>query len=189
MIISIINTIEDSDDRTYMENLYHEFERLMFSTAQKYIPTIADQNDVVQESIVKLIKKIAILRSLHRYALSSYIVSTTKSTSIDFLRARQTKLKYTVTIEDDTLDELDDFNLSLDEMMILSEENKALRKALDGLSEEDQMLLEGKYFYGYTNKELALLCNCKPNSIRMKLTRARRQVFEAIKEQEGVGTL
>ena len=53
------------------------------------------------------------------------------------------------------------------------------------LSENDQLLLEGKYLLGYTDTELASLLKCKVGSIRMKLTRARRKALKLIVEMKG----
>ena len=45
-----------------------------------------------------------------------------------------------------------------------------------------KILLEGKYILGLSDEELAAEFDCSPNSIRMKLTRARRQVIKLVKE-------
>ena len=52
------------------------------------------------------------------------------------------------------------------------------------LSEEDRILLEGKYVWGQSDKELAEILHCKPSSIRMKLTRARRRALNNLSEKE-----
>lgn len=182
-MISFVSTIEDPDDRAFMEHLYHNFERLIYATTQRYISERTNQNDVAQEVIIKLIAKIGTIRSMNNRALSSYIVSTTRSTSIDFLRSKKVIAKYVVELDGEGFSEPEPISLTLDEMMILSEENTLLRKILENLNEEERLLLEGKYFMGYTDKELALRFGCKSNSIRMKLTRARRRVFEEMNRQ------
>ena len=53
------------------------------------------------------------------------------------------------------------------------------------LSPTDQLLLEWKYIFGFSDRDLALRLDCKPESIRMKLTRARRRALHILKEQEG----
>jgi len=54
----------------------------------------------------------------------------------------------------------------------------------DQLSAKDRLLLEGKYFFDYSDNTLAKLLSCKKSSIRMKLTRARRRIVKLI-EKEG----
>ena len=52
------------------------------------------------------------------------------------------------------------------------------------MSAEDRALLEGKYILGDSDEMLARTLHCKPSSIRMKLTRARRRALKLL-EQEG----
>ena len=73
---------------------------------------------------------------------------------------------------------------SLDEQVSLSELKARLSALWPRFSEEEQILLEGKYILGYTDQELALQVECKPASIRMKLTRARRRALQILTEGE-----
>ena len=74
---------------------------------------------------------------------------------------------------------------SLDERIISEEQKDRLMQIWGSLPEEDQLLLEGKYILGYKDAELADMLGCKKNSIRMKLTRARRRAFQLMTEEEG----
>ena len=76
-------------------------------------------------------------------------------------------------------------NLEIDEILIISEQSQALVAIWPLLPESDQILLEGKYLLGYTDTELADLLKCKVESIRMKLTRARRKALKLIVEMKG----
>lgn len=58
------------------------------------------------------------------------------------------------------------------------------KQGLGQLSAEDRALLEGKYILGDSDEMLARTLHCKPSSIRMKLTRARRRALKLL-EQEG----
>ena len=49
------------------------------------------------------------------------------------------------------------------------------------MTESDQLLLLGKYTMDMSDTELAQVINCKPSSIRMKLTRARRLFIEKLR--------
>lgn len=71
-------------------------------------------------------------------------------------------------------------------MMDLSGYRVLLSKIWPRLPEDDRVLLEGKYILGYSDQELAEEIGCQANSIRVKLTRARRRALAIIQEQEGV---
>ena len=72
-------------DREFLLWLYQEFSRLMFYTAQKYLADPHSQEEVVQESLKKLIEKVAVLRRLKRPALAGYVRATVRNTAIDLL--------------------------------------------------------------------------------------------------------
>ena len=75
-------------DREFLLWLYQEFSRLMFYTAQKYLADPHSQEEVVQESLKKLIEKVAVLRRLKRPALAGYVRATVRNTAIDLLKVQ-----------------------------------------------------------------------------------------------------
>lgn len=184
MINYILGTIEDESDKDYFIWLYNEFEKLMYSTAFKYttVPHIAE--DIVQDSIVNLINKVDTIRPMKRQVLAAYITSTVRNTSINRLKEIEYEREHVLEDSDDELESVPT-EVQLDSLIQLSEDVKSLSLVWKKLSKEDQFLLEGKYILGYNNKELAQMCLCQPSSIRMKLTRARRNAFALLTEQEG----
>ena len=57
MLPIIISNLEDPKEREFMARLYEENEGLFFATALKYVSTHYDAEEIVQDSLVKLIKK------------------------------------------------------------------------------------------------------------------------------------
>ena len=106
-------------DRTFILGIYQEFCRLMFFTAQKYLSDPLQQEEVVQESLSKLIEKVDTLRTLQPAVLASYIVATVRNTAISLLRA-QAQQGQVVSLE--TLDGEPASQESMDEALILQEE-------------------------------------------------------------------
>lgn len=180
MISIICATVQDLSDRDFMLWLYKEFEGLMYATAQKYI-TIPDAvEDIVQESVVKLIAKVSLLRKKDRYTLVNYIIITVRHTAINHLKAKYKEQKYTTAFQEAQEPDSAARPLSLDEMLIIKEQKIRLSQIWPQLPEADQLLLEGKYILKYSDAELAKQLNCKASSIRMKLTRARRNALELV---------
>lgn len=166
-------------DRTFIQGIYQEFCRLMFFTAQKYLSAPLQQEEVVQESLSKLIEKVDTLRTLQPAVLASYIVATVRNTAISLLRA-QARQGQVVNLE--TLDEEPTSQESMDEALILQEELAPLRAIWPQLSQEDRLLLEGKYLLEYSSAELGERLGCQSASVRMKLTRARRRALKLMKK-------
>ena len=159
-------------DREFLLWLYQEFSRLMFYTAQKYLADPHSQEEVVQESLKKLIEKVAVLRRLKRPALAGYVRATVRNTAIDLLKVQGRERERVVGLEDLTQGETPRTD-SLDETVFCREEVQRLREIWPQLD------------LGYENEELGRMLGCRTDSVRMKLTRARRKVLQLMgKEAE-----
>lgn len=168
-------------DQELIEKIYNDHKRLMYSTAKRYVAYKPDQEDIVQTAVEKLMKRASVLRTLKEGSLACYVVFAVKSVAIDFLREKAKQEEYIVDLWDSDAEQID----TLDDMFITAERLAQMKNVWSLLLEEDQRLLIGKYITGLTDEELSIEFNCKPSSIRMKLTRARRRAFELLSGKEG----
>ncbi|MGI6027926.1 MAG: RNA polymerase sigma factor [Candidatus Heteroscillospira sp.] len=176
MLIILDSHNNGTSDQEFILELYNNFGRLMFATAKKYTSNNSVCEDIIQDSLVKLIGKVSLLRKFDRCVLTSYIVSTVRNTSINHLRRKALEQKImNPYIELSDADEASP--LPTDEIISSMEDHEILSAAWNSLDEDDRFLLEGKYFLDYSDSELAEMLSCKPVSIRMKLTRARRKLM------------
>lgn len=185
MRIETENVGQNDTDQEFILWLYQEFYRLMFYTAQKYVANQKQQEDIVQESLRKLIEKTPRLRRFQRPVLAGYIVSTVRNTSIDYLKMWQEEKDRLVNLDDLTTQEAES-GQSMDETLIFQEKMELLKKVWPKLDAETRMVLEGKYILGYDNEKISQLLGCRPSSVRMRLTRARRKALELMRK-EGKG--
>lgn len=182
-----INAMPESlSDRVFILELYRQYYRLMFSTARSCSHEKDICEEVVQESLLKLIKKVPTLKEMPRATLASYIASTTRNTAINYVKRQSKQSARSASLDDEVLSDLEAPIPSLDEMMESSERRERIIAMMERMSIEDRTLLEGKYILDYSDETLAKLLDCKPSSIRMKLTRARRRAIKLF-EKEGDG--
>lgn len=185
VIFLFISTADTTpDDREYMEALYCKYERLMYATACNYTKDPHEQEDIIQSSIEKLIKKISVIRPMKSCILAAYIVSTIRNTSINWLKKKASEQKYLQEMDPDQFDTPDISAPTMDELLLVSERRELIYRAWKSLPLDDCIVLEGKYILGYTDEELARQLKCKPENIRMRLCRARRKVFRIICDLE-----
>lgn len=178
---------ENEDEQEFILSMYEQYKYIMFKTAGEYEPNPDAVNDLVHEALVKLIENVSTLMELERPKLVTYIVHTVRNTAIDRIRRVKVRNRY---IDDQELTENALASLQEqterpleDEVLRLSGINE-LRSVLKRLPDRTQLLLRGKYQLSLDDAELARLLECKPGSIRMMLTRARRQMLELL-EKEG----
>ncbi len=169
------------DDRALIDQIYQDFQALMFATAMSYTSDPAAQEDIVQDSLVKLIQKAAALRGKSDCVRASYVAATVRNTAIDHLRRRGVIEKHHTSLDSAAADAS---SVPMEELLAHAERCAQLSALWPKLGDEARLLLEGKYILGYTDNELAEQLGCKPGSIRMKLTRARRSAIALLTGKE-----
>ena len=180
MIPIILTTATGTiNDQQYIIWLYEEFQPLMYSIVRKYNSNPVVQEDIVQECVLKLIEKVPLLRSFNRYTLAAYIAATTRNASINELR----KADPLPLQEPGPSGCITDQNVENDIIHVLFQREK-VSLVWRNLSQEDRILLEGRYLLGYSDEEISEILKCKPSSIRMKMTRARRNAMEVLDQLE-----
>ena len=185
-MVAMVYSMEDQpSDREFMDQMYMEFERLMFFTARQYTSKAEIAEDIVQESLVRLYEKVRTMKPMKHVVLAAYIRATVRNTAINVLRKMNRERDYAADAETDAFAQADQ-EWVLNTMMDLYGYRVLLSKIWPRLPEDDRVLLEGKYILGYSDQELAEEIGCQANSIRVKLTRARRRALAIIQEQEGV---
>ena len=185
MLALLSVSIEDPNDREFMTQFYLQYERLMYATVLKRLPDQEAAKDIVQDCVIKLIPRIPFLRRQARCINASYVVSTVRNTTINYMRKQGRTDGRCCSLEDQDEQDMVMPETSLDERIIFEEQKDRLMQIWSNLPDEDQLLLEGKYILGYKDTELADMLGCKKDSIRMKLTRARRRAFQLMTEEEG----
>ena len=174
MLLLISAAADAPDDREFMTQLYLTYERLMYATARKMLADPEAVKDIVQESVLRLIPKIHILKQQDRCIVASYVVSAVRNTAINYMRKRSRTDGRCGSLEER-------------ELILLMERKERLTHIWSYLPEGDRALLEGKYILGYSDTELADFLGCKKESVRMKLTSARRRALQLMLELEKEG--
>ena len=91
---------KSADDSTYVQMFYKAYHKLLYREARKYLNSTEDIDDIVQDSVVKLIENLDTIRSLSPNRQVSYAVTVTRNLAINLL-IRQKR----ITLE--SLDELE----------------------------------------------------------------------------------
>ena len=173
------------DNSRIVEEIYQKYKKLMFSTARKFTQNILDQEDIVQTALEKLIKIFSNLDPSDCCITASYIVYTVRSVSIDFLRKWGRESEILISMGDIQDAELGQIQIgALDDLLVSLDRSERLNYLWTKVPAKTRILLEGKYIYRLSDKELAIIVGCKPSAVRMKLTRARRQAAKILSERD-----
>ena len=181
MIPYIILAIEDESDREYMTALYVEYHRLMYSEIKKLLSEREAIEDILQSTLVKLIDKISLLRSLDRTHLVNYIIVSCRNATRNELRYRSRHPAFSF---DEAFDgsEPDNVFAPIEEQIVHADSLARLAQIWDKLDERSRYLLEARYILEKTDADIAVDLGIQPKSVRMALTRARKLARELMEE-------
>ena len=178
--------INDVDDRAFMQEVYQQNERLMYAIALKYASNTQDCEDIVHDTVEKLCKNIAKIKELPNSALRAYVVYAVRNTAINFRKHQATINRHIQQLsDDDSNSEYDQPESIIERIEDLQEKRTRLTKVWMQLTDAEQELLYRKYVLEQTTEELAGIFQCSRDSIRMRLSRARRKSLRLMK---GEGT-
>ena len=178
--------INDVDDRAFMQEVYQQNERLMYAIALKYASNTQDCEDIVHDTVEKLCKNIAKIKELPNSALRAYVVYAVRNTAINFRKHQSTINRHIQQLSgDDSNSEYDQPESIIERIEDLQEKRTRLTKVWMQLTDAEQELLYRKYVLDQTTEELAGIFQCSRDSIRMRLSRARRKSLRLMK---GEGT-
>lgn len=183
MLTFVLAQLHSDGDREFMVELYERYKYIMFATARKYESCPETVEDLVQDSLLRLIPRLSVVRGLAPNARMAYVVTTVRSTAIDHRRRVASKEKY-IHSESEPREACGaSSERCVEDAITAIERGEAVCRALERLNEREQTVLRGRYYLQYTDGELAELLGCKAGSVRAMLTRARRHVLELLKEE------
>jgi RNA polymerase sigma-70 factor, ECF subfamily len=135
-----------------LDLLYDRYGRLVYTTAVQILGNIEEAEDVTQETFLRLWQRSEIYQS-KRGSLSGFLITLTRSRSIDRVRSRKSSQQKVQRIQTLT-DCVSAHNPPL-EFVTVQERADLVRAALQQLSPADRQLLETAYYEELSQSEIA----------------------------------
>ncbi len=134
--------------------------------------------DLIHDTFIKLMYKSKTLQQMDVNQLTSYILNTSTSVAIDFLRKRKVRNKWNYIAENDSFfDTLLDTTNNPEDELIKNERINELYKVMSLLSDNYRDILMLKYIQELTDAEIAKTFNIKSNSVRQYVLRAKQKAL------------
>lgn len=181
MIFILLQAIENESDRILLTNLYTQHQRLFLYKASRYTNHSNHAEDVLQDAMIRVIRKIDTLRDLTEAQMIAYVDRAIYSCAMSFLK-KESKIPQAVEWED----ALEEVQVDADIMdhLYQKELSVQLGMVLEKLAPRERNILIYKYIFEYKDSEIAEILSVKPESIRMILTRARRSLKQYMMKEE-----
>ena len=100
-MIQLIISGEVSEEYVFFTDLYQRYQRLMYSVAKRYAASENEAEDIMQDAVERLLKRIPKLMELPGCTLPTYLVYTVRSTAVNFKRHQNVIEKHTLPIDYD----------------------------------------------------------------------------------------
>lgn len=181
MLPIIISSIESPEDRDLMIAFYEEHQGRMYSEARRYLDTEEDVEDIVYEAITRIIEKIDTFRDLEPWQRVRY--ARTAVRNLAYIHLKRSRLFTMVSFDDMEYEVASDYGISAETVVEKQQFEQYIRLVWKDLKQDDRMLLEQKYVLHWKDEELAEGMGIKPQSVRMKLTRAKRNLFTELQKK------
>ena len=156
-------------DDGFLAEFYEQYRGYLYYTARKFTDSPQDCEDIIQDTMVRLLRNEENLRQLRGNQAATYLYLTVRSVFTD----RQSRVREQAA-EDHVLElaqvsrEADQYEDGLNakwDAQILKQQ----------LPQRDWQMLELKYIAGYSDQEIAAEMGCNAGSVRTLLSRVRRR--------------
>ena len=175
MISYMVFIVPDESDREWFHNFYIEHRKLMMVTAEYYLSSRQDADDVVSDSLVALFQKMDTLRSMDENALRYYIIRTVRNTAFNHMRkAKQTNLHF-LHVSDSVKENMAD-NSSVEVLVLCRDDLDMVRDVVRDLPEKEREAVFLRFEDGLDSEEIARIMDVSTNSVYRYINRAREHI-------------
>lgn len=163
-----------------VSDLYDSYKGVMAHTVRRLTSVPEEVEDVMQDSLIALMRNIDTISSLNHYKTAAYIVLTVRRTYFN-LAKKERRLR--VVPFDDEAEKSSD--TLADNTLIDADEKLDVMQLMDALPANDRRILEAWYLEGCSAEQLAKELHCKPASVRAILSRVRKRAEKLLRQMEG----
>ena len=136
----------------------------------------------MQDVLIKLIERVKELRAKEERQLVNYMIAVAQNKAKNYIR--DTKAHREVPLEENINAPFRaEYPEDIDMRLIAEYDMTSLARAWPRLSERSRYLLEGRYILEKSVGQLAEELNLKPGSVRMALTRARKEAYQVLQNE------
>ena len=179
LLLSLLAVSQDEVGRVFIEYLWEKYKRFMFFTARRYTGDPEALEDIVSESLIRLMERLETLRRLDEPQRIVYIRHTVRSRAVDHLRRTRRVAGFPEDMDEITAD-------ANWRRVELAEELDAVLDAVEALPEPQRRAVRLKYAERVSNAEIAEEMGVSESTVRRYLTQARRALKREVYEDGGV---
>ena len=174
--------MENEEEKSKMVQIFDEYYPLMMHIAKGILKDHALAEDSVSDSIEKLIKNIHKVGDVPCHKTASLIVTIVRNTSLNILK----KANRSDSLDDEFFNGIVDESPTILEKIISDEGFEGIKSIIRSLSPILLDVAELSLIHEYSNKEISELLGISNDTVRTRLSRAKKIIRNNPGGDEGV---
>ena len=159
------------------------YQDVVFALASRFVPVPAEAEDVAQDAFLRAYRGLDAFKGEAQF--STWLYRITWNLCADWLR-RNRRSAHGRSASLDAAAEIADRRVDLERGLLVSEEKRRVREALDALDEKYRSVVVLRYYQKLSYEEIAQVLGIPLKTVETRLYRARRMLKESL-ERQGVG--
>ena len=167
-------------DAETFKKVFLPYHQKLYRIAYRIVQDVANAEDIVQETFIKLWNKRDDLENVENPEAFSIIIL--RNTCLDHLR--KTKHEFQTSYDVDIPEKE-----SLSHQIELQDNAKQIKKLIHKLPDQQRQVMMMKHWDGYSDEEIEQITGLSAGNIRVILSRARKMIREQFLKMEQQWTL
>lgn len=171
-----IDAVINGDSKAFAV-LIDRYKHMVFTLAMKILKNNEEAEEVSQDVFVKVYQVLQTFKGDSKF--STWVYKIAYYRSLDYLKKQKRNLN-TSSIDTEVEYHLPSIENTLDRLEA-EERKKTIKRAIDGLPENDAVVITLHYFEELSLKEIADIMGIEANTVKVRLFRSRKRLAELLK--------
>ena len=177
MLSHIITTIDSTEEKNKLEELYKKYRGLMLHIAMQMLKDKELAEDVLSDSVIKIIRHRQKIFGLNDYQQRLYIANIIKTTTLDLIK----KMKNN-PVEDtnEIMETIQDSDSTVLDKVIINEGYETIKQVIKTLPDSLKNVAYLNLICEHSHEEIAGILGISNSASKMRLARAKKAMREAL---------
>ncbi len=170
--------ISNERGKNKFEEIYDTYSRYLFTIGLKILKDEGLASDALQQCYFKIYQNMNKIKDINSKQTRSFFGIIMRNEALMIYNKYSAMNHVTESLEDELF--IIDETADIDEILAKAELKKEMQGYLNELGDDDSNILILKYIKGYSNEEIANLLNLTQDTVRQRLSRARKKLANII---------
>ena len=180
MLLFALSILNAPEDKSKLSDIYDRYFLQMYNYALSRLETKSEAEDAVQETFLSLAVNISKIVDPASRSTAGYVMTILKNKIIDVKR----KKKREVNLFDDVLPKNTEFDDSVFDYLIISEQNEKLKNAVELLNSRERHIILLRLYENMSFKDMAKLTGISEGNVKNIYYRSLAKLRKMLEDKE-----